>query len=76
MAPAVEEVSEMAVVAPEQIIAVGKVVTTGLGLTVTVIVEVVPVQLFAVGVTIYCTVPDVVPAFVNVCAIDEPLPAA
>ena len=66
----------MAVLVPEQIVAVVAVVTTGLGLTVTVIVEAVPVQPLAVGVTIYCTVPAVVPAFVNVCAIDEPLPAA
>ena len=63
-------------VAPEQIVAVVAVVTTGLGLTVTVIVDAVPAQPFAVGVTIYCTVPAVVPALVNVCAIEEPLPAA
>ena len=71
-----EEVKDTAVVAPEQIAAVVAVVTAAFGLTVTVIVVAAPAQVFAVGVTIYCTVPADVPELVNACAIDEPLPAA
>jgi hypothetical protein len=53
-------------------------VTTGFGLTVTVIVKGAPGQLPVVdeGVTIYCTEPAVaLPGFVNVWLIVEPLPA-
>ena len=44
---------------PLQMLAVGELVTIGVGLTVTVIVKGTPAQepVVAVGVTIYCTVP-------------------
>ena len=47
---------------PLQVIAVGALVTTGLGFTVTVMVKGAPgqVPIVAVGVTIYCTDPEVV----------------
>ena len=57
------EVNEIFVVAPLQIVAVFAVMTIGVGLTVTVIIVGVPTQepVVAVGVTIYSTVPEVVP---------------
>src|SRR5205085_1787958 len=61
-----------------QIVAVLAVVTTGVGLTVTVIVYGVPGHAgvaVEVGVTIYCTVPTVaLLGLVRVCAMVDPLP--
>jgi uncharacterized protein Usg len=51
------------------------VVTFGVGLTVTTILSAVPGQEFAVGVTIYVTVPAVVPGLVSVCAMVVPFDA-
>lgn len=74
-----EAVSAILVAVPLQIAAVLAVVTTGVGLTVTVIVYGAPEQLgmdVDVGVTIYCTVPAaLLLGLVNVCAIVDPVPA-
>jgi hypothetical protein len=62
----------------EQIAIVAELVTTGLGLTVTVIVNGVPAQppVVDVGVTMYCTVPAVaLLGLVSVWLIVPPLPA-
>jgi len=58
---AIEAVKLMPGLVPLQIVAVGEFVTTGLGLTVTMIENGVPAHepVVAVGVTIYSTVPDV-----------------
>ena len=73
------EVSAILVAVPLQIAAVLAVVTTGVGLTVTVMVYGVPgqaVDAVEVGVTIYCTVPAVaLLGFDSVCAIVAPEPA-
>jgi hypothetical protein len=47
---------------------------TGRGLTVTSTVKAVPAHPFAVGVTVYLTIPAVVPVLVSVCDIDVPEP--
>jgi hypothetical protein len=61
---------------PEQIDAEeGVAVAVGFGSTVTVMATGVPGQEFAVGVTLYVTVPDVVPVAVRIWAIELPLPA-
>ncbi len=71
-------VSAILVAVPLQIVAVLAVVTTGLGLTVTVIVYGDPAQpgvAVEVGVTIYSTVPAVaLLGLVSVCAMVLPLP--
>ena len=60
---------------PEQNVSeAGLAVTTGIGFTVTVTSIGIPVHPLAVGVIVYTAVPGTVPAFVRVCAIDEPLP--
>jgi hypothetical protein len=73
------DVSAILVAVPLQIAAVFAVVTTGVGLTVTVIVYGDPAQVVLaedVGVTIYWTVPAaLLLGLVNVCAIVAPLPA-
>ena len=74
--PAGDDVNAIAVASPEQMVEVAAVVTVGFGLTVTVMVSAVPGQPVNVGVTIYCTVPAVVPGLVRFCAIVEPLPFA
>lgn len=72
--------SAIFVVPPLQIADVFAVVTTGVGLTVTVIVYGVPVQAVAaveVGVTMYSTVPAVLLlGLFNVCTMVAPEPAA
>jgi hypothetical protein len=76
---AVDAVNAMFVAVALQIVAVLAVVTTGVGLTVTVIVYAGPGQAGVavdVGVTIYWTVPAaLLLGLVNVCAMVEPLPA-
>jgi hypothetical protein len=72
------DVREMLVAVPLQISAVGALVTTGVGFTVTVIEYGVPVQppVVDVGVTIYSTLPaDELPGFVNVWLMVDPDPA-
>jgi hypothetical protein len=54
----------------------GVAVADGIGFTVTVTTIGVPEQLAAVGVIVYVAVPALVPVAVNVCAIEEPEPAA
>ena len=55
---------------------VGVAVTFGIGFTVDEAVNEEPTQLFAVGVIVYCAVPDDVPIVDNVCEILAPLPFA
>ena len=78
LTPGVLAVNAIFVAVPLHIVAVAGVVTTGAGLTVTVIVNGAPVQPNAdVGVTIYCTVPGfTLLGLVNVCAIVVPQAAA
>jgi len=63
------------VVSPLHMVVGPVVVTFGAGLTVTNMFFGMPGQPFAEGVTIYITVPAVVPGFVSVCIIVEPLDA-
>ena len=63
------------VVVPLQIVVGLAVVTFGFGFIVTTMFVGAPGQPFADGVTIYVTVPAVVPGLVSVCAIVDPLDA-
>lgn len=71
--PATELLSAMLVAVPLHSVSRLVVVTSGVGLTVTIILLVIPGHELAVGVTIYVTVPAVVPGLVSTCDIAGPL---
>jgi len=75
VAPATLLVSAILVVSPLQIVVGLTVVTFGVGFTVTIISTGVPGHELAVGVTLYVTVPGVVPGLTSIWAIVEPLDA-
>lgn len=74
--PDVKLLNEIAVVAPEQIVAVeGVAVANGTGFTVMITGSGAPGQPFAVGITVYVTVPGDAPVANSVCAMLVPLDA-
>lgn len=75
VAPDTELVRAMLVAVALQIVSGLADVTFGVGLTVTIMFDVIPGQEFAVGVTIYVTVPEVAPGLVRTWEIVAPLAA-